>query len=121
MLHELLMFFASTYAHVYGLTRGPPLHDPIAVAAILPDQLNGGLDFDDGEGERWNVRVVTDGLHSNSSDQRGEVGRTVATMVGAKELGVRIPRGVNVDHFWAIVESCIQRAEKALSRSSSAV
>ena len=119
MLHELVMFFASTYAHVYGLTSGPPLHDPVAVALILSDQPNrqsdGDLDFDDRGGERWHIRVVTDGLHSHSSDLRGQVGRTVATLVPAGKDGVRIPRRLNVDCFWNLVESCIQRAEKALN------
>lgn len=120
MLHELIMFFASTYAHVYGLTSGPPLHDPVAVAAILPDHSNenphGDLEFDDRDGERWHIRVVTDGLHSHSNDLRGQVGRTVATIVPAEKGGVRIPRSLNVDCFWDLVESCIQRAERGLSR-----
>lgn len=114
MLHGLVMFFASTYAEVYGLTSGPPLHDPLAVAAILADQPNEDLDFQYGEGERWHVRVITDDLHSNSSDLRGQVGRTVATMAPANEDGVWIPRCLNVDRFWDMVDSCIQRAEKAL-------
>ncbi|KAL2123241.1 hypothetical protein VTJ04DRAFT_3696 [Mycothermus thermophilus] len=35
MLVELLMFFAKTYSDVFGITAGPPLHDPLAVAAVL--------------------------------------------------------------------------------------
>jgi uridine nucleosidase len=121
MLHELVMFFASTYAHVYGLTSGPPLHDPIAVVAILSDQPFDRLGFDDGDGERWHVRVITDGLHSHSSDQRGQVGRTVATVAPLHKGGVRIPRSLNVECFWETVEDCIRRAEKVLSRSSGTV
>ncbi len=34
MLVELLTFFAATYRDVFGVTEGPPLHDPLAVAAI---------------------------------------------------------------------------------------
>ncbi|KAL1841290.1 hypothetical protein VTJ49DRAFT_7235 [Mycothermus thermophilus] len=41
MLVELLMFFAKTYSDVFGITDGPPLHDPLAVAAVLA-----GLDDD---------------------------------------------------------------------------
>ena len=114
MLHDLVMFFASTYAEVYGLTSGPPLHDPVAVAVVLADQTNEDLQFECGKGERWHVRVVTDGMHSNSSDLRGQVGRTVATMAPAQEDGVSIPRSLNVNRFWEVVESCIQRAERAL-------
>ncbi|KAI9837954.1 MAG: hypothetical protein M1819_006108 [Sarea resinae] len=36
LLHDLLTFFSATYADVFGLTAGPPLHDPLAVAAIIP-------------------------------------------------------------------------------------
>lgn len=114
MLHDLVMFFASTYADVYGLTSGPPLHDPVAVAAVLANSSNEDLGFKYGEGERWHVRVVTDGLHSNSGNLRGQVGRTVATIAPAEEDGVWIPRSLNVDRFWDLVESCIQRAERAL-------
>ncbi|KAL2270137.1 hypothetical protein VTJ83DRAFT_2321 [Remersonia thermophila] len=35
MLVELLMFFAKTYSDVFGIAEGPPLHDPLAVAAVL--------------------------------------------------------------------------------------
>lgn len=35
MLHDLLTFFAHTYASVFGITAGPPLHDPLAVAVLL--------------------------------------------------------------------------------------
>lgn len=114
MLHDLVMFFASTYADVYGLTRGPPLHDPVAVAAVLANESHENLGFKYGERERWHIRVITDGLHSNSSDLRGQVGRTIAKMAPAAEDGVSIPRSLNVDRFWDLVESCIQRAEGAL-------
>jgi len=35
MLVELLTFFAKTYVEVFGITEGPPLHDPLAVAVVL--------------------------------------------------------------------------------------
>lgn len=116
MLHDLLIFFASTYADVFGLARGPPLHDPIAVAVLLADASRGEpLHFDDRGGERWHVDVVTDGLHSDRSDERGQVGRTRVREALVGEGGVRIPRGVDVEQFWAIIESCVQRAEILLA------
>lgn len=115
MLHDLLIFFSSTYSTVYGLTAGPPLHDPIAVAVILNHAALGEpLEFHDDSGERWHVTVVTDGLHSDSNDERGQVGRTKVHKAAPHEGGVRIPKRLNVEHFWAIIERCIQSAELVL-------
>lgn len=116
MLHDLLTFFASTYSTIYGLTAGPPLHDPIAVAVILSHvALGEPLEFYDNNGERWHVTVVTDGLHSDCNDERGQVGRTRVSKAAAHEGGVRIPKRLDVEHFWAIIEGCIQSAELMLA------
>lgn len=38
LYHEIVQFFAHTYAEVFGITAGPPTHDPLAVfAAFRPD------------------------------------------------------------------------------------
>lgn len=116
MLHDLLIFFASTYSAIYGLTAGPPLHDPIAVAVILDHvALGEPLGFHDNDGERWHVNVVTDGSHIDCNDERGQVGRTMVIKAAPHEGGVRIPRRLNVEHFWAIIEGCIQSAELMLA------
>lgn len=119
MLHDLLMFFATTYADVFGFTRGPPLHDPIAVAVLLNESSHEQLEFDDNQGERWILDVVTDGLHSSNHEERGQVGRTKARKALAGEGGIRIPRRLNVQRFWAVVEDCIQHAEDALAVQAS--
>ncbi|KAL8852091.1 MAG: hypothetical protein Q9221_003021 [Calogaya cf. arnoldii] len=109
MFNELLVFFAHTYANVFGITDGPPLHDPLAVAFIL---FNEGweeyLSFDDRGGERWDVNVVTNGLHSDDDHERGQVGRTMISPSEAIGVGVRIPRSLFVEKFWAVVEDCLQ-------------
>ena len=115
MLYELLIFFAHTYAEVFGITAGPPLHDPIAVAVLLFDHSYEDLNFDDSGGERWLVEVITDGLHSDLDAERGQVGRTVLREASRVEGGVRIPRGLDVEHFWSMLEKCVDRAaEKVL-------
>ena len=116
LFYEILLFFAHTYNEVFGLTRGPPLHDPIAVAVLL-DSLSGSAKFDDRGGERWRVEVVTDGQHSNIEAEQRQVGRTVVSAVdpAVDGLGVRIPRGIDIDWFWASLEECMQRAEEAIS------
>ena len=113
MFHDLLLYFAHTYSEVYGLTEGPPLHDPIAVAVLLEPLTGSILKFVDNGGERWHVNIVTDGLHSRHDEERGQVGRTVITK--SDHGGVRIPRSMNVESFWRLINRCLQEAERAIS------
>ncbi|KAL4793585.1 Inosine/uridine-preferring nucleoside hydrolase domain-containing protein [Aspergillus venezuelensis] len=117
MLYELLVFFASTYETVFGMTAGPPLHDPLAVAAAIsslnpefarkhPEQ---AVNFDDRNGERFAVTVVTDGLHGTDVALVGSLGRSVVT---SNPTGICIPRAVDLDGFWGTILDCIQRADK---------
>ncbi|KAL8803525.1 MAG: hypothetical protein Q9182_003126 [Xanthomendoza sp. 2 TL-2023] len=118
MFNELLMFYANTYADIFGIWKGPPLHDPLAVAVILYDEHYAELAFDDGDGERWDVRVITDGLHGEDDSASGQLGRTIITKSKEKGVGVRIPRGLNVEQFWMILEDCLQRADRWLLKKS---
>ncbi|KAI9809516.1 MAG: Uridine nucleosidase 1 [Pycnora praestabilis] len=112
LLYDLLTFFAATYAEVFGLLDGPPLHDPLAVAAILPDYAAFRPLFDDKDHERWNVKIVTDGVHSEIEERIGQLGRTLVTRATKEEGGVKIPRSLDVKRFWVILQSCVQEAEK---------
>ncbi|BCR84092.1 uridine-cytidine N-ribohydrolase [Aspergillus chevalieri] len=117
LYHDLLVFFAATYDTVFGLSSGPPLHDPLAVAAVLsnfnpvfaslhPDKV---IKFDDNGGERFSVQIVTDGLHGTDVATTGELGRSIAAPAEVK--GVAIPRGVDLDAFWNLILECLQRAD----------
>jgi uridine nucleosidase len=117
MLFDLLVFFGSTYDTQFGMAD-PPLHDPLAVAVILsnlnpeyaqahPDSV---LRFDDKNGERFAVKVVTDGQHGSTTDVTGQLGRTIAK--ATEGAGVSIPRGVDTEVFWGLVLSCLERAEQ---------
>lgn len=88
---------------------GPPLHDPIAVAVLLRHD---EIVFDDHQGERWHVEIVTDGLHSDNDEERGQVGRTIISK--AEQGGVRIPRSLQVERFWAMIDAALTQAEIAL-------
>lgn len=117
ILHALLTFFAATYEKAFGLTTGPPLHDPLAVAAILSTlnpafankHPNQALVFDDKGGERFALSIVTDGQHGEDVSVTGQLGRSVATPVDGP--GVAIPRGVDLDGFWNMVLQCVQLAD----------
>ncbi|KAL8842285.1 MAG: hypothetical protein Q9176_002674 [Flavoplaca citrina] len=115
MFYELLVFFAQTYTDVFGISEGPPLHDPLAVAAVLFDIGYKDLEFDDQAGERWDVNVITDGLHSKHDHERGQLGRTVISSSKEKGVGIRIPRGLNIELFWDVVEDCLRLVDNHLS------
>ena len=116
MLVELLTFFAQTYAQVFGIKGGPPLHDPLAVAVILDGVLGEEIPFydtktgEEGRRERFEVKVITDGSHEDAA-RGAETGRTVAKLLPAGQDGVRIPRGLDTKRFWSVLEDCLRRAD----------
>lgn len=113
MFRDLLIFFAHTYADVFGLSDGPPLHDPLAVAVVLFDTGAENLAFDDRDGERWDIDVITDGMHSELDEKRVQVGRTIIWESNGPKF--RIPHGLDVGRFWDVVEECLQRVDKLLA------
>ncbi|KAI5861761.1 Inosine/uridine-preferring nucleoside hydrolase [Durotheca rogersii] len=119
MLVELLNFFATTYRDVFGITEGPPLHDPLAVAAVLvgTDHEIPFYDYDDAARadarERFAVEVVTEGTLEDARDRGAQTGRTLVRPLPPGVPGVRIPRGLDIPRFWREVEACCQRADEA--------
>ena len=121
LFHDLLVYFASTYHTAFGLTSGPPLHDPLAVAVIL-STLNPAffgqqpaLKFDDNGGERFCIHIITDGVHGQDVAITGQLGRSVAAP--AESHGVAIPRGVDVEAFWELILECIKQADHHNAKS----
>lgn len=116
MLVELLTFFAATYDRVFGISEGPPLHDPLAVAVIMDGILGAEIPFYDfkegGKRERFEVKIVTEGSHDDAQ-QGSETGRTIARLLPEGEEGVKIPRGLDIKRFWDVVEDCLSRADVA--------
>jgi uridine nucleosidase len=108
---EILTFFGKTYADVFGITAGPPVHDVLAVAATFAPKL-----FNDKDDERFEVDVVTDGSHSTTSTMLvagSQIGRTNATPVVSSHSGVRIPRDLDSDAVWRLIDDCLTLAEKS--------
>ena len=123
MLVQLLNFFADTYSKVFGIKAGPPLHDPIAVAAVLTG-LATEIPFYDYKPtdagktpERFAVKVVTDGTTPDALAGKGETGRTVAQLLEPGQAGVRIPRGLDIPLFWKVIEECTTRADAANAKN----
>ncbi len=116
MLIELLGFFAETYDTVFGLKEGPPLHDPIALAAIFEDTpyAIGMYDYKNGEEgrrERFKVKVIIEGTHEQAMTGETQTGRTVVELLPKGEEGVKIPRSLNVERFWTVLEDALEAAD----------
>jgi len=124
MFVELLNFFGDTYAAVFGIREGPPLHDPLAVAAILDGIPEHEIPFYDhvigqnGRKERYEVSVITGGTHEQALKGETATGRTIAKLLEKGEGGIKIPRSLNVQRFWAILEQCLKRADEQNGRDS---
>ena len=63
------------------------------------------------DGERFQVDIVTEGVHSTDKSKVGELGRTKVTKLPPGQGGCRIPRAVDLDAFWGSIESALQRAD----------
>lgn len=108
MFKQILLYFASTYSEHSGIHDGPPLHDPLAVFAVLEADA-----FDDWGGERWDVSV--------DCSEGPRAGETVAVSVRRQEGdelvggGVKIPRSVDLKRFWGAVDDALSAVEKKLN------
>jgi uridine nucleosidase len=109
---EIMTYFAHTYEREFGMSEGPPLHDPIAVAVAFAPTM-----FDDNEGERYEVHVVRTGDEtvfdrSRNMKSVGQCGRTIVRMVSKGAAGVRIPRTLKVPEFWEMINFALEEADK---------
>jgi uridine nucleosidase len=112
LFFEILTFFASTYEREFSMDTGPPLHDPLAVAAALCPSM-----FEDNDGERYEVYVVTDGDdslldHSRTMWNVGQCGRTIVRLLEKGRAGIRIPRTLRIPEFWHMIDLSLAQSEE---------
>jgi uridine nucleosidase len=105
---EIITFFAATYEQKFAMTGGPPLHDPVAVAAVFAPGM-----FDDLDGERYEVYVVHDGddsvdEHTRKQANVGQCVRTILKLLPKGSPGVRVPRTLEIPEFWQLIDLAIE-------------
>ena len=61
--------------------------------------------------ERYAVKVITEGTYEEAK-AGARTGQILATLLPAGEEGVRIPRGLDIDKFWTVLEECVERADE---------
>jgi uridine nucleosidase len=114
---------------VFGITEGPPLHDPLAVAAVLAGvgDLH-EIPFCDSDPagepglaqrERFEVTVVTEGTYEDAR-AGARTGQITARLLPPGEEGVRIPRSLDIPLFWKVLEECVSRADAANAAAEAA-
>jgi uridine nucleosidase len=114
---------------VFGIAEGPPLHDPLAVAAVLAgvgDQHEIPFCDSDPAGEpglaqreRFEVTVVTEGTYEEAR-AGARTGQITARLLPPGEEGVRIPRSLDIPLFWKVLEECVSRADAANAAAEAA-
>lgn len=99
MLYELLVFFSDTYLAKFNFTEGPPVHDPIAVAVLIPEYFSDeSLDV---KYTRYDIDVVLEGSH---------LGQTVLT--NPNPSGVAVVESINISRFWDLVMESLDALEQ---------
>ena len=134
MLSDLLLYFSKTYDEVYGLSTGPPMNDPLAVAILL-DQGSAKFGYRSARSsdeERWIVEVVTAGEYASADTSSVStvchepevcmLGRTVLRQIPSANTtaqggGIRVPRSFDVNWFWGEMLAAVDRAEQWLQSS----
>jgi uridine nucleosidase len=110
MLYELLTFFASTYKKEFGFNDGPPVHDPLAIAALLPfyeDRLNkDNIPNLEWKFSRCKINVVQQGERRGQTEVQTKVVRD----------GVYLTENVNIDKFWKLVFQAVDELDKSINQ-----
>lgn len=109
LFREILTYFSGTYASHFGIADGPPLHDPLAVWAVLRP----GDFHEESPRERWHVNVnAQPGKYHVNEDPDNHLGQTVLK-ASSDGRGVRVPRSLNIPEFWNDIDAALQAAIQA--------
>ncbi|ABN66847.2 uridine nucleosidase (uridine ribohydrolase) [Scheffersomyces stipitis CBS 6054] len=110
MFYSILMFFSHSYIKKYGITEGPPVHDPLALYCLLPF-LQQDKDYKY-KYLRRKVSVITEGEHSGESILlNGNSDSSVE-----EEDGVYIGQDIDVDQFWRTVLRAVNVADVTIKQ-----
>jgi inosine-uridine nucleoside N-ribohydrolase len=92
--HDLLTYFSDTYRTYFGF-ESPPVHDPVAVAAVIDPTLIAARPL--------NVEIELTGTYTR--------GATVVDVdrVTGREPNAMVATGLDVERFWDLMIGAIQR------------
>ena len=58
------------------------------------------------------MRIVTEGTYEEAR-AGARTGQVIAVLLPPGEDGVRIPRNLDVEKFWRVLEMCVERADRS--------
>ncbi|WP_043716442.1 nucleoside hydrolase, partial [Kutzneria sp. 744] len=92
--HDLLTYFTDTYRVHFGF-EAPPVHDPVAVAAVIDPTLISARPL--------NVEIELTGTHTR--------GATVVDLdrVTGRKPNALVATGLDVDRFWDLMIGAVRR------------
>lgn len=93
---DLLRFYRDKYRRIHSIDG--PLHDPVAIGAILQEEGLENIGFEYPDAERFSIDVITEGE---------QLGGTIARKLPTGSEGVKIPRGLDVSEFWRVLERAL--------------
>lgn len=85
------------------MTEGPPLHDPLAVAAILPSGLPSNEVLQAPSSQQGGIMWHWEYSKVVAETQGVEVGRTLKTVPVEGDTVVRIAKSMEVTKFWEML------------------
>ncbi|KAH3679602.1 hypothetical protein WICMUC_000834 [Wickerhamomyces mucosus] len=96
LIHDLMIFFAETYKERQGFSKGPPVHDPIAVYLLLNEY--NLLKFVD---QSFKYEYLNLNVSEEQNENEGQI------LYEKDSEGVKVVFNVNVEQFWDILLSVI--------------
>ncbi|ODV97618.1 hypothetical protein PACTADRAFT_132 [Pachysolen tannophilus NRRL Y-2460] len=103
LLYDLIIFFKKTYIEQQGFIKGPPVHDPLAVAVLLPfynlEYENYPLEF---KFNTYKLQIIENGPESGK----------LIILDNNFQNGIKVGYDMNINNFWNIVLETIQIADK---------
>lgn len=104
LFYEIVMQFAANYKKNKGFLNGPPVHDPLAVLALLPlYQYKNDLEF---KFDRYDLKVIV--------EKGSDYGRVFLDKED-NETGLFIGTDLNVEVFWNIILAALEKADSVAS------
>lgn len=118
MIYDLLEFFSNTYQKQFGeeFACGPPVHDPLALVALLPLYFpGGGAPALKMKYVEYAMDIVTD-RDVDPKDGQSHAGEIIVKGED-RENGVRVVESMDINVFWNLVLESLDVLDRKIIRA----
>ncbi|SCU88613.1 LAMI_0D10726g1_1 [Lachancea mirantina] len=105
LFYELFLFFSRTYENVQFFEKGPPVHDPLALLALLAIE-------DEGAAQKIQFQYKRMDLHALEDESDLNIGQTqvLKEYPTNGSLGTIVGFDMNMEYFWQQVYHALDKA-----------